>query len=72
MTNLIAQVLAEREFAERPPVLVDVGAAAYKAAKAKNMDGINALNQQLNDACVTCHQDYRPNYRRRTPAAGKQ
>jgi len=53
-------------------LLVEVGAAAYKAAKAKNLDGINALNQQLNDACVTCHQDYRPNYRRRTPAAGKQ
>jgi hypothetical protein len=50
-------------------LLVDVGAAAYKAAKAKNMDGINALNQQLNDACVACHQDYRPNYRRRTPEA---
>jgi len=50
-------------------LLADVGAAAYKAAKSKNMDGIIALNQQLNDACVTCHQDYRPNYRRRTPDA---
>jgi hypothetical protein len=48
-------------------LLVDVGAAAYKAAKAKNMDAIVALNEQLNTACVTCHQDYRPNYRRRTP-----
>jgi hypothetical protein len=46
-------------------LLVEVGAAAYKAAKAHNMDGINALNQQLNDACVTCHRDYRPNYGRR-------
>jgi hypothetical protein len=49
-------------------LLVDVGAAAYKAAKAKNMDAIVALNEQLNTACVTCHQDYRPNYRRRQPA----
>ena len=46
-------------------LLVDVGAAAYKAARAKDMDGILALNEQLNTACVTCHQDYRPNYRRR-------
>jgi hypothetical protein len=49
-------------------LLVDVGAAAYKAAKAKNLDAIVALNQQLNDACVTCHRDYRPNYGKRAPA----
>ena len=46
-------------------LLVDVGAAAYKAARAKDMDAILALNEQLYTACVTCHQDYRPNYRRR-------
>lgn len=45
--------------------LVDVGAAAYKAALAKDLPGILALNQRLNDACVTCHQQYRPNYRKR-------
>src|SRR5579872_2308504 len=49
-------------------LLVEVGNAAYKAAKAHNLEAINGLNQQLNDACVTCHQDYRQNYRRRTPA----
>lgn len=48
-------------------LLINVGGAAYKAAQAKNLEGINALNQQLNDACVMCHQDYRPNYRRRLP-----
>jgi len=45
--------------------LVDVGAAAYKAAKAKDLDGIRALNDQLNDACVVCHEQYRPGYRKR-------
>ena len=45
--------------------LVDVGAAAYKAALAKDLPAIVALNQRLNDACVACHQQYRPNYRRR-------
>jgi hypothetical protein len=49
--------------------MVDVGAAAYKAALAKDLSGIVALNQRLNDACVTCHQQYRPNYRKRKPAA---
>ena len=49
--------------------MVDVGAAAYKAALAKDLPGIVMLNQRLNDACVTCHQQYRPNYRKRKPAA---
>jgi hypothetical protein len=49
-------------------LLVDVGAAAYKAALAKDLDAVVALNDQLNTACVTCHQDYRPGYgRRRQP-----
>lgn len=46
-------------------LLVDAGAAAFKAAQAKNLDAILALNDQLTAACVTCHRDYRPGYRRR-------
>lgn len=46
-------------------LLVDVGAAAYKAAQAKDADGLVALSDQLNTACVQCHMDYRPNYRKR-------
>jgi len=46
-------------------LLVDVGAAAYKAAQAKNLGAIVALNEQLYTACVTCLQQYRPGYRRR-------
>ena len=45
--------------------LIDVGAAAYKAAQAKDLNAIIALNQQLYTACVTCHEQYRPTYRRR-------
>ena len=46
-------------------LLVDVGAAAYKAAQAKDADGLVALSDQLNTSCVQCHMDYRPNYRKR-------
>jgi cytochrome c553 len=46
-------------------LLVDAGAAAYKAAQAKNLDAIVALNNQLYTACVTCHEQYRAGYRRR-------
>jgi hypothetical protein len=49
-------------------LLVDAGAAAYKAARAKDLNGILALNGQIVDSCTTCHADYRPNYRRRPPS----
>ena len=42
----------------------DAGAAAFKAAKAKNVDALADLNDALYQSCVTCHQDYRPNYGR--------
>jgi hypothetical protein len=43
----------------------DAGAAAFKAAKAKNVDALVDLNDALYQSCVTCHQHYRPNYGRR-------
>jgi hypothetical protein len=49
-------------------LLVDVGTKAFKAAIAKDMDGITALNQELNDACVVCHVQYRPGYGKRRAA----
>jgi hypothetical protein len=46
-------------------MLVDVGAAAFKAAQAKNVDAVLALNDQLYAAYVTCHEQYRPGYGKR-------
>jgi hypothetical protein len=46
-------------------LMVEAGAAALKAARAKDMAAILALNDQIVNSCVTCHMDYRPNYRRR-------
>jgi cytochrome c556 len=46
-------------------MLIDAGAAAYKAAAARDMTEILALNDQLNAACVTCHEQYRPNYHKK-------
>jgi hypothetical protein len=50
-------------------MMIDIGATAFKAAQAKDLDGIRALNDSLNAACVTCHQQYRPGYHRRPQAA---
>ena len=43
----------------------DAGAAAFRAAKAKNAEALAALNDQLYESCVTCHQHYRAGYGRR-------
>src|SRR5260370_40556611 len=48
-------------------LLVDVGAAAYKAALAKDLNAVLGLNEQLNTPCGTCHEQCRPNYGKRLP-----
>jgi hypothetical protein len=46
-------------------LLVDVGAAAYKAAQNKDLQAVLDLNDQLNTSCIKCHLQYRPNYGKR-------
>jgi hypothetical protein len=58
----------EGEWNKDAKMLVDVSTKAFKAALAKDMDGIVALNQELNDACVVCHVQYRPGYGKRRSA----
>ncbi len=43
-------------------LMIDAGAAAFKAAQKKDMQGILALSDQLSGSCIKCHRDYRPNY----------
>jgi hypothetical protein len=45
----------------------DAGAAAFKAAKAKDLAALEGLNEQLYQSCTTCHLHYRPNYGRGAP-----
>ena len=49
--------------------MIDVGAAAFKAAEAHDVPALLALADPLNDACVACHMAYRPNYGRRRQQA---
>jgi cytochrome c556 len=46
-------------------MLVDTATDAWKAAQAKNVEAVEALNDRLYVACVTCHEQYRPGYRKR-------
>jgi hypothetical protein len=42
-------------------MLVDTGAAAYRAARSKDMNALTALDAPINASCVSCHKQYRPN-----------
>jgi hypothetical protein len=50
-------------------LMLDAGRAAYRAARAKDVAGLEAVNDALYESCTSCHQHYRPGYGRR-PAAG--
>jgi len=53
------------EWMKDAKMLVDAGAAAFRAARAKDVEALRNLNDQLYAACVVCHEMYRPNYGRR-------
>ena len=46
-------------------LLLDVGEAAFWAAKEKDVEALTELNEQLYQSCVQCHRNYRPDYGRR-------
>jgi hypothetical protein len=46
-------------------LLWEVGNKAFIAAKAKDLPALEALNADLYEACQSCHEHYRPGYRRR-------
>ena len=46
-------------------LLVNVGTSAYKFAQARDLQGLIALNAELYESCQSCHEHFRPGYRRR-------
>jgi len=49
------------EWARGARLLVDAGAAAYRAARAKDAVALSALDASINASCLGCHKQYRPN-----------
>ncbi len=43
-------------------LMLDVGSAAFKAAKAKDLAALEAMSDQLYVSCTTCHTHFRPGY----------
>src|SRR5207302_8604340 len=46
-------------------MLVEAGAAAVKATRAKDLQAVLALNDQIVSSCVTCHSQFRSGRRER-------
>lgn len=46
-------------------MLVEAGTKAFEATKKKDVDAVLELNEQLYNACVQCHADFRPTYKTR-------
>jgi len=42
-------------------MLVDAGAAAYRAVRARDTNALAAVETSINESCVSCHKQYRPN-----------
>jgi hypothetical protein len=46
-------------------LMLEAGKKAFAAAKAKDLAALEALNDELYQSCVTCHQHFRPGYGKR-------
>jgi hypothetical protein len=51
----------QQDWTKDAKMLADAGAAAYKAAQAKDAKGLAALADALDASCTACHKQYRPN-----------
>jgi hypothetical protein len=46
-------------------LMLEAGKKAFAAAKAKDVAALEALNDELYQSCVTCHEHFRPGYGKR-------
>ncbi len=48
-------------------LMLEAGRKAFVAATAKDVAALEALNDELYQSCVQCHQHFRPGYGKRPP-----
>ncbi len=46
-------------------LMLEAGRKAFAAAKAKDVAALEALNDEMYQSCVVCHQHFRPGYGKR-------
>ena len=59
--SLLAAPGRGADWAKDVKLLADAGAAAYKAAQAKDAGALAAVAGALDASCTTCHKQFRPN-----------
>jgi hypothetical protein len=58
--NLLAERNSDSAWKQDAKLLADAGAAAYKAAQAKDFKALAATAPAIDAACTSCHRHYRP------------
>jgi cytochrome c556 len=59
--DLLTHRNSQDDWQKDAKLLSAVGAAAYKAAQAKDLKALASLTESLDASCTTCHRQYRPN-----------
>jgi len=55
----------DKRWMDDAKLMLDAGTTAFKAAKKRDVEALEAVNDALYQSCVTCHTHYRRNYGRR-------
>lgn len=55
------------QWLEDATLMLEAGRKAFVAAKAKDVAALEALNDEMYQSCVVCHQHFRPGYGVRPP-----
>jgi hypothetical protein len=50
-------------------LMLEAGRKAFVAAKARDVAALEALNDEMYQSCVVCHEHFRPGYGKRPPPA---
>jgi hypothetical protein len=64
-----SRVMAPKEqWMQDAQLMLDAGAAAFEAARNKDVAALEDLNQAVYDSCLVCHFHFRPDYGKPKPA----
>jgi hypothetical protein len=59
---LPARARGRTQWLDDARLMLEAGRKAFAAAKAKDVAALDALNDEMYQSCVTCHQHFRPGY----------
>jgi hypothetical protein len=62
---LPARARGRTQWLDDARLMLEAGRKAFAAAKAKDVAALEALNDEMYQSCVTCHEHFRPGYGKR-------